>query len=127
MEKNLEKSIEYKFDSEPFYGDNDKYIKTKVKTYDSNVNTNFQGKKEPPENASYKSVINNARFCCQIKKYYPQTLQEEYKYEIKNNKMENLIHDDLDTSSSGNQTGNENNDECGNDESKKSDNDQFFN
>ena len=52
-----------KFDSEPFYGDNDKYIKTKIKTYDSNVNTNFQGKKEPPENASYKSVINNARFC----------------------------------------------------------------
>ena len=59
-----------KFDSEPFYGDNDKYIKAKVKTYDSNVNTNFQGKKELPENASYKSVINNARFCCQIKKYY---------------------------------------------------------
>ena len=59
--------------------------------------------------------------------YYPQTLQEEYKYEIKNNKMENLIHDDLDTSSSGNETDNETNDKCGNDESKKSDNDQFVN
>ena len=67
IQKNL---LNTKFDSEPFYGDNDKYIKTKVKTYDSNVNTNFQGKKEPPENASYKSVINNARFCYQIKKYY---------------------------------------------------------
>ena len=37
--------------------------------------------------------------------------------------MENLIHDDLDTSSSGNETDNETNDECGNDESKKSNND----
>ena len=34
------------------------------------------------------------------KKYYPQTLVEECKYEIKKNKMENLIHDDLDISSS---------------------------
>ena len=34
-----------KFDSEPFYGDNDKYIKTKIKSYGGNVNTNFQGKK----------------------------------------------------------------------------------
>ena len=34
------------------------------------------------------------------KKYYPQTLLEEYKYEIKKNKMENLISDDLDASSS---------------------------
>ena len=33
-------------------------------------------------------------------KYYPQTLLEQYKYEIKNNKMENLIHDDLEPSSS---------------------------
>ena len=34
------------------------------------------------------------------KRYYPQTLLEECKYEIKNNKMQNLINDDLDTSSS---------------------------
>ena len=33
------------------------------------------------------------------KKYYPQTLLEECKYEIKKNKMENLIKDDLDLSS----------------------------
>ena len=35
------------------------------------------------------------------KKYYPQTLLEERKYVIKNNKMENPINDDLDSSSSG--------------------------
>ena len=34
------------------------------------------------------------------KKYYPQTLLEELKYEIKNNKMENLINDGLDLISS---------------------------
>ena len=34
-------------------------------------------------------------------KYYPQTLLEEWnKYELKKNKMENLINDDLDLSSS---------------------------
>ena len=34
------------------------------------------------------------------KKYHPRTLLEECKYEIKTNKMENLINDDLDPSSS---------------------------
>ena len=36
-----------KFDSEPVYGDNDKYIKTKRKIYRDNVNTSFHGKKIP--------------------------------------------------------------------------------
>ena len=43
-----------KFDSEPAYYDNDKYINTKIKSYGDKVNTNFQGKKIPKENASYK-------------------------------------------------------------------------
>ena len=41
------------FDSEPVYGDNDKYIKTKIKIYGDNVNTNFQGKKTPKENTCH--------------------------------------------------------------------------
>ena len=40
------------------------------------------------------------------KKYYPQTVLEECKYEIKKNEMENLINDDLDSSSS-NESSNE--------------------
>ena len=44
------------FDSEPVSGDNDKYIKTKIKIYEDRVNTNFQGKKVPKENASYKCL-----------------------------------------------------------------------
>ena len=44
------------FDSEPVYGDNDKYIKTKIKSYGDKINTNFQGKKIPKENVSYKCL-----------------------------------------------------------------------
>ena len=85
------------FDGEPVYGDNDKYIKTKIKMYQDRVNTNFQGKKVPKENASYKcldSVIRVNRKC------YPQTFLEECKYIIRKNKMENLINYYLDLSSS---------------------------
>ena len=39
--------INIKFDSEPVYGDNDKYIKTKIKMYEDRVNANFQGKNVP--------------------------------------------------------------------------------
>ena len=45
-----------KFGSEPVYGDNDKYIKTKIKLYGVKVNTNFQGKKLSKENASYNCL-----------------------------------------------------------------------
>ena len=41
------------------------------------------------------------------KKYYPQTLSEECKYEIIKTKMENLINGDLDLSSSDDETENE--------------------
>ena len=41
------------------------------------------------------------------KKYYPQTLLEEYKYIIKNNKIENHVNDNLDLSSSDNEFDNE--------------------
>ena len=52
------------------------------------------------------------------KKYYPQTLLEEYKYEIKKTKKENLINHDLDLSSSDDETDNESDNEtkCDNDE-----------
>ena len=41
------------FDSELVYGVNDKYIKTKIKMYEDRMNTNFQGRNVPKENASY--------------------------------------------------------------------------
>ena len=43
----------------------------------------------------------NVRFCYQSNiKHYPQILLEECKYEKKKNKMENLINDDFESSSS---------------------------
>ena len=35
--------VSKKFGSEYVYGDSDKYIKTKFKSYGAKVNTNFQG------------------------------------------------------------------------------------
>ena len=86
------------FDNEPVYGDNVKYIKTKIKMYEDRVNTNFQGKKVPKENASYKclSLIKLDSVIRVNKKYYAQTLLEECKYVMRKKKMENLINDDLD-------------------------------
>ena len=48
--------LNIELDSEPIYGDVDKYIKTKIKTYGDKVNTNFQDQKVPKENASYKCI-----------------------------------------------------------------------
>ena len=45
-----------RLDSKPVYGDNDKYIKTKINSYGDKTNTNFQGKKIPKEYASYKCL-----------------------------------------------------------------------
>ena len=72
----VKKLLNIKFDSEPAYDDNDKYIKTKIKRYDGNVNnTNFQGKKVPKENASCKclSLIMIDSVVKVMKEYYPQT------------------------------------------------------
>ena len=44
------------FDCEHVYDDNDKYIKTNIKSYGDKVNTNFESNKVPIENASYRSV-----------------------------------------------------------------------
>ena len=86
--------LNIEFDSESACGDVDKFIKTKIKKEGDRVNTNFQGKKVPKENASYKylSLIMLDSVIRVNKMYYPQTLLEECKYVIKkNNKMENLI------------------------------------
>ena len=42
--------MDIEFDNEPVYRDNDKYIKTKIKTYWDKINHYFQGKKILEEN-----------------------------------------------------------------------------
>ena len=92
--------LNIEFDSKSIYGDNDKYIKTEIKLYGDEINTNFQVKMLPKENASYRclSLIMLDSVIRVNKKYYRQTLLEVCKYEIKKNKMGNLINDDLDPS-----------------------------
>ena len=106
----------------PVYGDNGKYIKTKIKIYGDNVNTNFHGKKIPKENTSCKclSLIMLDSIIRVNKKNYLQTLLEECIYEIKKNKMENLMNVDLDPSLSGNETDSDSD----NDTDNESDNDE---
>ena len=101
------------FYSEHVYGDNDNYIKAKINSYGDKVNTNFQGKKVPKENGSNNclSLIMEDSITKESKKCYPQTLLEECKYEIKKTKMENLINEELDLSSSDDDTNNESDNE----------------
>ena len=71
-----------KFHSQPIY--DDKYIKTKVKTFSSLINTLFSGKKRKKRN----HYICIAAICIDSvlrigKKMYPQVDLEQCKYKIK--------------------------------------------
>ena len=65
--------------------------------YEDRMNTNFQGRKVSRDSESYVClsliILDSA---IQVnKKYYPQTLFKAWKYVIRENKMENLINNDL--------------------------------
>ena len=92
-----EKLLKIDFESKPVYGDDDKYIKTKIKIYVDDMITNFHNKKMPKEKARCKclSIIMLDSVIKANKKYYPQTLLEECKYVQKKIKIENLIDDNL--------------------------------
>ena len=123
--------LDIKSVSQLVYGDGDKYLKSKIKMYRDSVNTNFQGKRVPKENASYKclSLTMLDSVIRANKKLYPQTLLEECKYVIKKNKIENLINNDLSLSSSDesdnesvNESDNESDNESNNESYNESDN-----
>ena len=100
--KRVEKLLKIEFDRKPVYDDDNKYIKTKIITYNGNMFTNFQSKKMPKGKAPCKclSIIMLDSVIKASKNYYPQTLLEECKYEQEKIKMENLIEDDLEKSES---------------------------
>ena len=77
--KIVEKVLTIEFDSKPVYGDDDKYIKTKIKIYGGSVNTNFQDKKMPKQKApcTCLSIIMLDSVIKAKEKYYPQTVLEE--------------------------------------------------
>ena len=89
--------MKVELDSKPVYGDDNKYIKPKIKIYNDIMITNFQGRKMPKEKAPCKclSIIMIDSVIKAKKKYYFQTFLEECKYEQEKIKMENLIDHDL--------------------------------
>ena len=98
----IEGLMKINFESKPVYGDHDKYIKTKIKMYAGSIITNFHNKKMPKEKAPCKclSIIMIDSVIKAKKKYYPQILLEECKYEQEKIKMKNLIDDDLEKNES---------------------------
>ena len=120
IQKRVEKLLKIEFGSEPFYGDNNKYIKIKIKIYNNSMITNFQGKEISKEKALCKCLlIVMLDYVIKAKKKdYPQTLLEECKYEQEKIKMENLIYDNIEKSSSDESDSESDNDKD-NDESNK--------
>ena len=59
--KKIEKLMDRDFNTKPTYGDDDKYIKTKIKTYEDNITTNVYNKKGsnkvPEEKIPHKCLL----------------------------------------------------------------------
>ena len=56
--KKNEKLMNIDFNTKPTYGDDDKYIKTKIKTYKNNITTNFYNKKGSKKYQKKKYHVN---------------------------------------------------------------------
>ena len=99
--KKIEKLMKIDFNTKTTYGDDDKYIKTKIKTYADIIITNFHNKKIPKEKVPCKclsitmpdSVIESDKKC------YPQTFLEECKQVQEKIKCESYINEELDSDS----------------------------
>ena len=67
----IEKLMKTNFESKPVYGDDVKYIKTKIKTYAGSIITNFHNKKMPKGKAPCKclSIIMTVSVIRANKKY----------------------------------------------------------
>ena len=95
--KKIERLININFDSKPTYGDDDKYIKTKIKTYKDSIITNFYNKngskKIPEEKVPHKclSIIILDSVIYAYEKYHPETFLKECKYVKEKIKTNNYI------------------------------------
>ena len=120
MEK-VEKLMIIDFESKPVYGDDDKYIKTKIKIYADNMITNFHIKKMLKEKAPCNcfSIIMLDSVIKVNKKYYHQTFLEECKYVQQKVKIENHIDQDLEKSEWDGDSNDDAESNIGNDESEE--------
>ena len=81
--KKIEELMGIKFNTKPTYRDDEKYIKTKIKTYEDNITTNFYNKKgskkAPKEKMPHKclSIITLDSILYGYEKYHPQIFLEQ--------------------------------------------------
>ena len=111
--KKIEKLMKIDFNTKTTYGDDDdKYIKTKIKTYADIIIINFHNKKMPKEKVPCKclSIIMLDSVIESDEKYYPQTFLEECKYVQEKIKFENYINEELDSDSNDEEGSNIDND-----------------
>ena len=96
-----EKFVRIDFESKLVYGNDDKYIKTKIKIYAGSMIASFHNKKMPKEKSPCicLSMIMLDSIIKANKKYYPQTLLEECKYVQEKIKTENYIDEELESDS----------------------------
>ena len=101
MEK-IEKLMKIDFNTKTTYGDDDdKYIKTKIKTYKENITTNFYNKigpkKVPEEKLPHKclsiTILDTVLYA--YEKYYSQIFVEECKNAKENIKTKNYNDNEL--------------------------------
>ena len=84
--KKIEKLMKIDFNTKTTNGDDDKYRRTKIKTYKDSITTNFYNKKAlkkvPEEKIPYKclSIIILHSLLSAYEKYHPQMFLEECKY-----------------------------------------------
>ena len=95
----IKKTLGIRFHSQPIY--DDKYIKTKVKTFNGVINALFSDNKVPKEGNHYICI---AAICIDSilktdKRKYPQVYPEQSKYKIKRRKPVDFIDAEVDLSS----------------------------
>ena len=117
MEKKNEKLMKIDFNTKTTYGDDDKYIKTKIKTYKDNITTNFYirigSKNVPEEKIPHKClpIIILDSILNAFEKYYRQIFLEECKYAEENVKTKNYINNELKSESDSDSDSNSDNEE----------------
>ena len=100
--KKIVKLIKIDFNTETTdVDDDDKYLKTKIKTHKDSIITNFYNEKIPEETAPHKclSIIILESVLYTYEKYYPQTFLEECKYAKEKIKTNNYIDTELELQS----------------------------
>ena len=100
-----------KFNTKSTYDDDEKYIKTQIKTYEDNYNnitTNFYNRKGSKKVTKekiphkYLSIIILDSIIYAFEKYHPQIFLEECKYAEENIKTKNYIDKELKSESDSN-------------------------